>query len=109
MKPIGTLPGVEFSVEDFLRIPSCAFVGDLDRERDDAFNKSPHLDATQGRNRVERAQSWISNMVTAARWRGLDTPFAFKLLPRSGHDFTDMVRKGRLAEEVTHCLLYWRM
>lgn len=104
MKSVRSLPDVTFVADEFLRIPGCTLVGEQDTERDEALNKARRLDVSQGRNRVERAQSWVANMVTAARWRGFDTPFTLKLLPRSGHDFTDMVRKGHLVEEVGRCL-----
>ncbi|MFQ5774700.1 MAG: hypothetical protein ACE5GS_09300 [Kiloniellaceae bacterium] len=97
-------PGLRLDIERFLRIPACVLVGANDVERDATFKKSAFLDATQGRTRIERAERWVGAMTTAARWRGLDTPFALHVLPRAGHDFTELAKQGALAEVVFRCL-----
>ncbi len=104
MKPGRRVPAdARFDIDAFLRIPACAYVGERDTIRDRALNTAPAIDSHQGTSRLERAESWIAAMTTAARWRGLETPFALHVLPDSGHDFADMVRAG-LAEAAMRCL-----
>ncbi len=103
MKPGRRTSGARLDIDAYLRIPACAYVGERDTIRDRALNTAPAIDSHQGASRLERAESWIAAMTTAARWRGLTTPFALHVLPGSGHDFTDMIRAG-LAEAAMGCL-----
>ncbi len=103
MKPGRRTLGARFDIDAYLRIPACAYVGERDTVRDRALNTAAAIDAHQGTSRLERAESWIAAMTTAARWRGLATPFALHVIPGSGHDFTDMARAG-LAEAAMRCL-----
>jgi poly(3-hydroxybutyrate) depolymerase len=107
--PLGIAPNREladlrFEPEAFLRIPICVFVGGRDTDRDEALNQHPDIDAQQGRNRVERARRWVHAMQEAARAQGLDTPYRFELLPRSGHSFSSAVRRDALDRRVFDCL-----
>ncbi len=98
MKPSRRVPPeARFDIDAFLRIPACVFVGERDTQRDRALNTASTIDSHQGTSRRERAEAWIGAMTTAARWRGLDTCFTLRVLPGSGHDFTEMVQAG-LAE-----------
>ncbi len=98
------LPGLRFAMHPFLRVPACIFVGARDTVRDGALNKSVFADSYQGRNRVERARHWVEAMRTAARWHDLPTAYDFRILPRAGHDFTDLVRDGGLPDALFRCL-----
>lgn len=90
-------PEARFDIDAFLRIPACVLVGERDTQRDRALNTASAIDSHQGMSRRERAEAWIGAMTTAARWRSLDTRFMLRVLPGSGHDFTEMVEAG-LAE-----------
>lgn len=104
MKPRRKLETPDMDVDAFLRIPACVVVGADDTERDETLNQAEWLDTTQGHTRVERAEYWVAAMTAAARWRELDTPFDLQVLANAGHDFTEMARRGRVADAVFRCL-----
>lgn len=99
--PYGTrlgnqLPGVQFDLDKFLRVPVSVLVGERDTVRDKSLNRSARIDARLGKTRIERARSWNSAMARAARRRGIDAAYALHVLPGTSHDFTDMVDHGNL-------------
>ncbi len=104
LRPIDALSDLTFDADRFLKVPGCVLVGEYDTVRDHSLNRSSRIDATQGRNRVERATAWAAAMRTAARWRGLKTAFPLHVLENAGHDFTELVDWGGLVDVVARCL-----
>lgn len=83
----GDLAGVRFDPMKFLRVPILVSVGSEDVERDFSLRRQPRLDASQGHNRVERAQSWHRAMADAAKERGLVSRTRYIELPGVAHSF----------------------
>jgi pimeloyl-ACP methyl ester carboxylesterase len=89
----GTAPAID--IEPFLRIPVSVIVGDRDKARDDALNKSPAIDRAQGANRLERAQNWVAAVGAACAARNLRPNAELFVLPHAGHCFEqNMDRRG---------------
>jgi pimeloyl-ACP methyl ester carboxylesterase len=83
----------------WLGLPMLVVVGSQDTERDDALRQTPHLDATQGMNRLERAQRFVLAMrETAARY-GIVSRVEFALLQGVGHEFSECMTRGGLADQ----------
>ena len=102
-KGIGNVRGlgrVTLDPARFLSIPACVMVGGRDTRRDAEFNRSPQVDRQQGANRLERGRNWIKAMKDAARFRGMDTEFIFRILPGSNHSFLNCMKKNQMGEQV---------
>ncbi|HEY7690131.1 MAG TPA: PHB depolymerase family esterase [Dongiaceae bacterium] len=95
--------GLTLDPAEFLQVPACVFVGEDDRSRDGAFNRSDKLDSSQGRNRIERAANWVEAMNRAAAGYGYKTRYTLHVLPDADHDFDELVDAG-LARELFVCL-----
>lgn len=104
MKPSPRRPEIVPDLDAFLRIPATVMVGCDDTLRDDSFNQSPALDTVQGRTRIERAETWVSAMTVAARWRGLQTRFDLQIVQGVGHDFTHIGENIQIGNHVCSCL-----
>lgn len=88
-------------VPDAIReIPFHVLVGDRDTARDSSLRTSEQLDATQGRDRLERAQRWFAAMQA---W-GASPASTFTLLPGVGHCFVNAVERAGLDELVVEKL-----
>lgn len=85
-------PGMDISA--FLNLPMLVMVGSADRDRDANLRKGRKIDALEGRDRVERAERWVSAVNDAAQLRGLPPPAAYAELPNATHSFADCVRSG---------------
>jgi poly(3-hydroxybutyrate) depolymerase len=94
------LPGVGFDLARMLRVPVTVLVGERDHWRDPELRASRRIDSRQGNTRIDRGRRWIEAMRTAARVRGLATPYRFELIPRCGHSFRNAVRRGGLGDRV---------
>lgn len=92
--------GINFTPREFLRVRYHVMVGALDTLRDASFRKSKKLDRTQGRNRVERALSWVRAMNAFAARGQIDAPATFLLLPGVGHSFVEAVEHADLVSHV---------
>lgn len=84
------------NLEAFLALPTLILVGEQDTSRDATFRKDRGLDATQGRNRVQRAARWAKELRAAAARSGIPAVVRFRLVPNSGHSFQQCVDAGRL-------------
>jgi len=85
-------------LRQWLSLPMLVVVGSQDTERDDALRQTPHLDATQGMNRLERARRFALAMrETAARY-AIVSRVEFALLDGVGHGFGESMTRGGLAE-----------
>lgn len=101
----GVLPGRSPDLTAFLSIPACVLVGADDTRRSGPFNASERLDRLQGRTRLARAQRWVDQMNSLAMHRGLSRPIHLKIIPRIGHDFTDVIADAGARAFIQHCLL----
>ena len=93
-------PHLKFSPGKFLKIPSLVMVGDEDDIRDDDLNKSRHIDAFQGLNRVERAERWVNAMRALARAYDVPSDFRFEIVPNANHAYESYLAHPPFAEEV---------
>jgi pimeloyl-ACP methyl ester carboxylesterase len=89
---------MERARDKWLSLPMLVVVGSRDTERDDALRQTPHIDAAQGRNRIERAQCFAAAMREAAARHGIAPHVEFALLDGVGHGFAESMRRGGLAE-----------
>ena len=100
IKPNPDLPDIRFDPSQFLTVPACVVVGDLDTRRGSALRKNKKIDKQQGVSRMERGQHWIEAMRAAARNREMNTVYQFHTLPRSGHSFRRSMKHGNMGEIV---------
>ncbi len=94
------LPSLRFDCESFLRVPMTVIIGDRDTERDAGLNKSRRVDRLQGRNRFERARTWVEIMNGMARSHGLPEHFEVEILPGVDHSFQQAVARGAMHEKI---------
>lgn len=88
----GDLPACD--LEAFLARPMLAIVGAADTTQDSALRRTKKLDALEGTNRVERAQSWVRAINAAAADRERSRVAAYVELKGAGHSFADCVKAG---------------
>lgn len=88
------------SLDRFLQIPTLVLVGEADTARDAGLRQGRRVDPRQGRTRVERAKRWTEAIRKAALTRGLPAQIVLQMLPGCGHNFTQCVARGALAERV---------
>lgn len=98
------LPDLSFQLDEFLRIPTYVLVGEQDTARDAALRKTRRLDKTQGKNRFERGQRWISSMQNLANSRNLKTEYRFIALADADHSFSRCDKHGGMTKRVFQCL-----
>jgi pimeloyl-ACP methyl ester carboxylesterase len=91
----------ESSVRGFLAIPKLVCVGAKDTNRDSSFRKDKKLLISQGKNRVERAEAWLTHHNRMARHYGVATCLQYKKLPGVSHSFTESVRHGDLIKHAS--------
>jgi pimeloyl-ACP methyl ester carboxylesterase len=102
----------EIARDKWLALPMLVVVGSLDTGRDETLRQTPHIDASQGSNRLERAQRFVAEMRAAAARQGIESNVEFALLDGVGHGFAESMKRGGLAEQAlpflglvapTHC------
>jgi len=101
IKSAGLLEGVSFDPERFLRVPVCVFVGTEDVLRGENLRQNEQADR-QGRNRLERGQTWVEAMRAAAAEHGYDTPYTFSTQEGADHSFDENMEAG-MGEGVMEC------
>ncbi len=94
------LPGIDFEPRRFLRVPAAVFIGLEDTLRDEALNVSRRVDRVQGRNRLERARSWVAAMQKAAHNHGLPSRTELFEIGGVGHDYNEAIEVGQLNQHV---------
>jgi pimeloyl-ACP methyl ester carboxylesterase len=104
VRSIPELTDVELEPEQFLKVPVCVLVGELDTERTDNLNQNPEIDAQQGTNRVERGRRWEQSMRMAAEARGFSTKYHYRTLPDSAHSFAQCMEQGGMGPLVFNFL-----
>jgi poly(3-hydroxybutyrate) depolymerase len=102
--PDPLLSDLDFDPGAFLRVPGTVLVGERDTGRGRSLRTAPLIDATQGRNRVERAREWVKAMNREAARRGLPPPIDLQVLPSAGHRFADVATRGGAPERAFACL-----
>ena len=100
VSPCRDMPNLRFDCKSFLRVPMSVIIGDRDTERDAGLNKSQKIDRLQGRNRYQRAQTWVKIMNWAARSHGLPEHFEVETLPGVDHSFEKAVARGAMHERI---------
>jgi pimeloyl-ACP methyl ester carboxylesterase len=93
-------PHLKFSPSKFLKIPSMVLVGEEDDLRDEDLNKSRHIDAFQGLNRVERGERWVNAMRALARAYNVPADFRFEHVPNANHAYESYLAHPPFAEQV---------
>ncbi len=79
-----------------LQVPQRVLVGDHDVLTGDALRRTRELDLQQGRDRVERAQTYVEAMRALARANGVSPAVSLRVLKGAGHDFDTNIRRARL-------------
>lgn len=94
--PSDDLPEGLMALDGFLAIPTCVLVGERDTGRDELLRTSKAIDRAQGRNRLERAATWVQAVSACAVSRGKPSQVSLEILPESGHSAREAIRKGGL-------------
>jgi pimeloyl-ACP methyl ester carboxylesterase len=93
------LPGLFFSPDRFLKVPTTVLIGPRDASRKGALRKSDRLDSLQGQTRIERGQRWIAAMENAAKEVGIeDARHEFRFLSGGRHSFAKAMNRYGLGE-----------
>lgn len=97
--PLGTgpspqTPTLSLNLEAFLRVPLWVVVGADDVARDSQLRQCASIDGTQGCNRLDRAQRWVTAMESTARAAGIKSGVRLQILPGAGHDFRECMAAG---------------
>jgi len=80
-------PGLKFSMDLFLKVPTLVLVGDDDDLRDKDLNKNRRIDAFQGLNRIERAERWIGSLRALAQSFGIQGDYRLEHIPNASHAY----------------------
>ncbi len=99
VRPVRTMPGVQFNPEEFLRVPVTVLIGSLDTGAAN-LRRTDRVDKQQGVTRVERARNWTAAMRDAATIYGLEPKVELDEIPNIGHSFVDFYRQGKLIERM---------
>ena len=102
IRPNGSLEGIVFDAERFLRVPVEVLVGTRDLGSTN-LKRGKRVDA-QGSNRVERARRWAAAMRAAAAAHGLEPAVTLTEVPGIDHSFTEFMKSGALVERVGNFL-----
>ena len=94
------LPSLRFDTGRFLRIPMTVVIGDQDTDRDPELNQSKKVDLLQGRNRLERALTWVKTMNLVARSHGLPGHYRLEVIPGVSHSFAQGVAQGAMHRKI---------
>ena len=82
---------------EFLALAATVVVGEDDDRPDEHTRRGEAIDRQQGTNRRARAGAWVAALGRAAAVRGLPAPaLRLRVLPGSGHDFTECMERGGL-------------
>ena len=96
---------IHFQPEQYLRTKFRVYIGKKDNKRDEALNKNPKIDLSQGKNRFERAKNWIELMQLAMLKRKIDNKIDLVQIKDTGHDFMQCVQNGQIQNHVMNWLL----
>jgi acetyl esterase/lipase len=84
----------------FWGIPVLVAVGENDISRGGTLEKSPSIDAQQGKTRLERGRAWKQAIERAAKAGGYSTVYQFQTLECCGHDFAQCMTNGHMGDRV---------
>lgn len=91
------LDGVRLGVTAAARLPTLVLVGEHDdNAEDEELNQSNEVCGRQGRNRRERAQTWVQEMNRFAADRGDPASARLLVLPGVDHSFRAAVVEGAM-------------
>jgi pimeloyl-ACP methyl ester carboxylesterase len=97
-------PSRPLDLAPFWRIPVLVAVGENDTSRGGTLEKSPSIDAQQGKTRLERGRAWEQAIERTAKAGGYSTSYQFLTLKRCGHDFAQCMTSGHMGESVIRFL-----
>ncbi len=97
---IAGLPDLRFQPGQLAETPIRVYVGTSDTKRDKSLNRSRDIDQQQGRNRLQRARSWVQEMQKFHRQQGFGSQVDLELLPEVGHSFSECVRQQSLTARI---------
>ncbi len=100
LKSTSDWPQLQFSLENFLRIPTLVLVGEEDDLRDKDLNKDREIDSFQGLNRIERAERWVSSNRNLARSYDIPADFRLETIPNASHAYESYMGHPPLDEQV---------
>ncbi|MEH6759247.1 MAG: PHB depolymerase family esterase [Parasphingorhabdus sp.] len=108
--PLGIAPSEiladrTFDLASFFGCPTRVFVGERDLRRDDSLKTGKQIDRMQGRNRVERAQRWVTAMQKYAGDHKVKADIELQIINRAKHNFGASIRKHQLDELVFNWLI----
>jgi pimeloyl-ACP methyl ester carboxylesterase len=87
-------------IDNYLRLPVRVYVGSRDTHNDKALRNDPAIDATQGVNRRQRAETYVRRFAAAAALRGILPDVRLSVLKNCSHDFTQCAQRAALPKLV---------
>ncbi|VAW42135.1 hypothetical protein MNBD_GAMMA01-708 [hydrothermal vent metagenome] len=91
---------INFELKRLLRTKFRVYIGEQDCQRDKSLNKNKRIDALQGKNRLERAKSWITLMNNQYSKHQINNQINLVTLPNVAHDFEDANNLAQLSTKV---------
>ncbi len=99
------LYGINFEPKHYLRTKYRVFIGAKDTKRDEALNKNPKIDLTQGKTRMQRAKNWIDLMHLEMQKNAIANNIKLEKLANAAHDFSECVQQAKIQDKVMQWLL----
>lgn len=96
----GIASAMRAQIANYLRLPVQVYVGSKDTMNDQALRNDPVIDATQGVNRRERAETYVHHFKKAATARGISPNIGLTLLKNRSHDFIQCAKQAALPQLV---------
>jgi pimeloyl-ACP methyl ester carboxylesterase len=87
-------------IDNYLRLPVRVYVGSRDTHNDKALRKDPVINATQGVNRRQRAETYVRRFAAAAARRGILPDVRLSVLKNCSHDFIQCAQRAALSKLV---------
>jgi pimeloyl-ACP methyl ester carboxylesterase len=87
-------------IDRYLRLPVRVYVGSRDTQNDKALRNDPAIDAAQGVNRRQRAETYVRRFAAAATRRGILPDIGLSVLKNCSHDFIQCAQQGALPKLV---------
>lgn len=96
----GIASAMRAQIDTYLRLPVQVYVGSMDTQNDEALRNDPVIDATQGINRRQRAETYVRRFKAAAAERGILPNIGLTLLKNCSHDFIQCAEQAALPQLV---------
>jgi pimeloyl-ACP methyl ester carboxylesterase len=105
LAPSDILADRTLDLQSFFECPTRVFVGARDLRRDDSLKTGKQIDRMQGRNRVERAQRWVTAMRKNAGAHNIKVDIELQIIDQAEHNFGTCIHKHQLGEMVFDWLI----